>query len=60
MYYFIYKYTQDLEKVILFILLSSVVFFFWYGWKKADYEKYHPWFHIIAPVVSSLILIIAN
>jgi len=60
MYYYIYEYTQGSIKLMLFILLSLVVLFFWYGWKRADYEKYHPWFHIVAPLVSSLILILAN
>ncbi len=60
MYYYIYQYTQGSAMPILFFLLTSVVIFFWYGWKRADYEKSHPWFHIVAPMVSSLILILAN
>ena len=60
MYYYIYEYAHDVTQSILFLLLSSVVFFFWYGWKRVDYEKYHPWFHIVAPIVSSAILILAH
>lgn len=60
MYYYIYERIQGEYQLILLALLSLVVVFFWYGWKRADYAKMHPWFHIIAPIVSSLILIVAN
>ncbi len=60
MYFYVYQYIEGQSKILLLILLSLVVIFFWYGWKKADYEKLHPWFHVIAPIVSSLILILAN
>ncbi len=59
MYYYIYKYTSTYQ-ITLFIFLTLVVIFFWYGWKRASYEKLHPWFHIIAPLVSTAILIVAN
>ncbi len=59
MYYYIYTHTP-IQQATLFILLTLVVIFFWYGWKRASYEKFHPWFHIIAPLVSTAILIIAN
>ena len=60
MYYYIYTHVDGQGSIVLYILLSLVVLFFWYGWKRADYEKYHPWFHIAAPIVSSLILIFAS
>lgn len=60
MYYYIYQYTRGRETPILSLSLSLVIVFFWYGWKRADYEKFHPWFHIVAPIVSSLILIVVN
>lgn len=59
MYYYIYAFT-DSYQTTLFVLLTLVVIFFWYGWKRASYEKFHPWFHIVAPLVSTLILVIAN
>jgi hypothetical protein len=60
MYYYIYSHTEGQNAAILYILLSLVVVFFWYGWKRADYKKLHPWFHIIAPIVSSIILVVAH
>lgn len=57
MYYFIYSYVPEKYKIILFILLSFVVIFFLYGWLFGNYSKMHPWFHVVAPIVSSLILI---
>ncbi len=59
MYYYTYTYTTTF-RITLFALLTFVVIFFWYGWKKASYEKLHPWFHIIAPLVSTLILVVAH
>lgn len=59
MYYYTYTYTTKYQ-TSLFILLTLVVVFFWYGWKRASYEKLHPWFHIIAPLVSTAILVVAN
>lgn len=60
MYYYVFKYTIGSQKYILFILLSTVIMFFWYGFKLADYKKLHPWFHIIAPLISILILFVAH
>lgn len=59
MYYYIYAYTTTYQTT-LFIFLTLVVIFFWYGWKRASYEKFHPWFHIVAPLVSTAILVVAN
>lgn len=60
MYYYIYVHLMGQSQLTLFALLSLTVVFFWYGWQRADYEKYHPWFHIIAPIVSSVILVVVN
>jgi len=57
MYYWVYQYGQ--QKLVFFTLLSMVVLFFLYG-RRADYKKLHPWFHIIAPIISSAILIWPN
>jgi len=57
MYYWVYQYGQ--YKLVFFALLSSVVLFFLYG-RRADYKKLHPWFHIVAPIISSGILIFGN
>ena len=59
MYYYVYKYVTTHQNT-LFILLTLVIIFFWYGWKRASYEKFHPWFHIVAPLVSTVILVVAN
>jgi CDP-diglyceride synthetase len=60
MYYYAYQNTKEDSWIIFYVLLSLVLVFFWYGYKKSDYEKWHPWFHIIAPIISSAILIVAN
>lgn len=54
MYFWVYVYGQ--YKAIFWILLTFVVLFFLYG-RRYDYQKLHPWFHIVAPVVSAAILI---
>lgn len=59
MYYYIYAYTTTYQTT-LFVLLTLVIVFFWYGWKRASYEKFHPWFHIIASLISTAILVVAN
>ena len=60
MYYYTYQKIEGYKGIIFYILLTLVLVFFWYGYKKNDYEKWHPWFHIIAPIISSAILIVAN
>ena len=60
MYYYTYHNIGGYKQIIFHILLSLVLVFFWYGYKKNDYQKWHPWFHIIAPIISSAILIVAN
>lgn len=57
MYYWIYQYGQ--YKIAFFTLLSLVTLFFLYGRRK-DYKRLHPWFHIVAPILSSAILIYAH
>ena len=59
MYYYIYQYVSN-NKLLFYVLLSLVLIYFWYGYKKGDYEKTHPWFHIIAPMISSAILVVAH
>ena len=60
MYYYVYQNISGLNKIIFYALLFLVILFFWYGYKKGDYEKIHPYFHIIAPIISSAILIVAH
>ena len=60
MYFYVYQYIKGNEKYVFYTLLFLVILFFWYGYKKGDYEKLHPYFHIIAPIVSSAILLIAH
>lgn len=56
MYYFIFERVEQYQ-AILFILLSSTILFFYYGYKFGNYKKWHPWFHVAAPIVSSLIVL---
>ena len=57
MYYWIYSY--GVHKIIFYSLLTLVVLFFLYA-RRFSYEKLHPWFHVVAPVVSASILIWAH
>jgi hypothetical protein len=59
MYFYVYQ-NIDAEKNEFYLLLTSLIAFFWYGWKKKEYDKWHPWFHVAAPIVSSAILIFSN
>ncbi len=60
MYLYSYLYMSSVVKIMFIILLTLVILFFFYGWKRGDYEKLHPWFHIIAGIVSAGILIAVN
>jgi len=59
MYYYVYMFVLN-YKLLFYILLSFVLVYFWYGYKKGDYNKTHPWFHIIAPIISLAILVSAH
>ncbi len=56
MYYFIFTNVPHSSQPPLFILLSFSIMFFWYGFKFGDYKKFHPWFHVVAPIISGLIV----
>lgn len=60
MYYYVYLHILPKYEFVFYGLLSLVLLFFWYGYKKGDYGKIHPWFHIVAPIISSAILIVAH
>ncbi|MHB1087014.1 MAG: hypothetical protein ACYCZ0_04690 [Minisyncoccota bacterium] len=59
MYFYSYFYAPHQYKILLLSALSLIVAFYLYGRRK-DYERLHPWFHILAPIISSLILIVTN
>ncbi len=59
MHYYIYAHGSQEYAVSLFALLTAVVLFFLYGHRRR-YKKVHPWFHIVAPVVSSRILVMTH
>lgn len=59
MYFYAYMYTDGPYKTILLSLLTAAVLFFWFG-RRRDYKRWHPWFHVFAPIISSLILILAH
>ena len=56
MFYFIFKKVPSEFQIALTVLLSITILFFWYGFKKGNYMKFHPWFHIFASLVSGLIV----
>lgn len=59
MYYYALRYSPGLYGIVMCILLSLTVLFFWYA-QGHRYQKWHPWFHVLAPIVSSAILIFAH
>lgn len=59
MYYYTLRYVPGVYAVVMVILLSLLVVFFWYA-QGSRYERWHPWFHILAPIVSSAILFVAH
>jgi hypothetical protein len=58
MYYYAFRYDNGYSTLMV-VLLSLLVLFFWYG-RRRNYDAWHPWFHVLAPIVSSLILIAAH
>jgi hypothetical protein len=59
-YVFIYKYLPETVSAVFYCLLSFLLLFFWYGLKKGDYLTLHPYFHIIASILSSAIIYAAH
>ncbi len=57
MFYYIFTKVNPTYQIPLFIALALTLVLFWYGYKIGNYQKSHPWFHIIAPIVSGLIVI---
>lgn len=60
MFYFIYEHLYGTRASIFYLLLIFVLLLFWYGWKEGDYNTWHPWFHIFAAMISSLVLALAH
>ncbi len=56
MFYIVSAKVPEHVESMLYILLIFTILFFIYGYKLADYRKYHPWFHIVAPIVSGIII----
>ena len=56
MFYFIFKKVPSEFQLSLAVVLFTTILFFWYGFKKGNYMKLHPWFHIFASIVSGLIV----
>lgn len=59
MYYYALRYSPGFYGVVSVALLTLVLLFFWYA-QGSRYQTWHPWFHVLAPVVSSIILIFAH
>lgn len=60
MYYFVLFRIPKNLKIHFFIFLTLTIIFFIYGYKFEDYEIWHPYFHIIAPIVSGAIVYYAK
>ncbi len=56
MYYYIFYKVPVVYQISLATMLTLTIVFFIYGFKFGDYDKSHPWFHIIAFLVSGLII----
>jgi hypothetical protein len=58
--YFIYKSHHNYHHLKIWLLLLFVfsLLFFWYGYMLGDYEKFHPFFHIIGQGVIGLIVLL--
>ncbi|MDQ5922759.1 MAG: hypothetical protein QG644_467 [Patescibacteria group bacterium] len=59
MLYFVIYRVEDNFKFLLGTALILTVLFFWYGFKFHKYQSLHPWFHIVAPIVSGLIVFLS-
>lgn len=60
MFHFVFsRVPQNLEGWFAASLILSVLFF-WYGFKFGTYDKFHPWFHVIAPLISGFIVLSAK
>lgn len=57
MFYFIFTKDAPGLRLFLFSALTFTVLFFWYGFRFRKYKNLHPWFHVMAPIVSSIIVI---
>lgn len=56
MSYFIFtKVATELRFYLSAMLVLTIIFFF-YGWRFGNYQKLHPWFHVIASLVSGVIV----
>ena len=60
MYRYVYHHFIHDVALLFYASLLLVIIFFLYGWRRGDYNMWHPWFHIIASIVSSAILIMAH
>ncbi len=56
MYYYIFYKVPAMYQMSLTVMLALTIVFFIYGFKFGDYNKSHPWFHVIAFWVSGLII----
>ncbi len=56
MYYYIFYKVPATYQMSLATILTFTIVFFIYGWRFGNYKKLHPWFHLIACLVSGLII----
>ena len=57
MYYYTFTKVQPQYQMPLAIALTLTIAFFWYGFKFGNYNRTHPWFHTVLPLVSFLVVI---
>lgn len=57
MIYFIIEKVKISMQMPLFIALVATNLFFWYGFIYKGYKRLHPWFHVITPIVSAVVVL---
>lgn len=60
MYYYVSENLSGEIAWLLYLLISSVIAFFWYGWLIGNYKKLHPWFHVIGAMLSTSLLLLVH
>jgi CDP-diglyceride synthetase len=56
MYYFVVTRVSPQYQGSLITALTLTIMFFWYGFKFGNYQRAHPWFHVILPFISLLVV----
>lgn len=57
MFYFIFAKDAPSFRAPLALGLVASIIFFWYGFRSSNYEKLHPWFHVVTPLLSAAVVL---